>query len=317
LIVRSGDPAVTEDPASTGSLAVPLSLAPSYVTRRFLALDHDFAVQTTDPVFGRYLDSLLEPFAAPGEPQHCYSLVDYGEPLEDRYSLHFQGERLLSGSSAASLFHYLLWDINSRVMSESTRYLLVHAAGAELNGHGIIMPAEMESGKTTLVAGLIRAGLRYLTDEAVAIDPVTLLIQPFPKPLTIDQGSWPVLPDLEPTLPPELQMYTSGRWAVDARTVRADVLAPPTRPTFVVSPSYQPDSPTRLIPLRPAETVMVLAKQCFNLALHGQVGLDTLAAIARQSAGYRIEVANLEEACRLIIDLMTATPAGHGNGRLA
>ena len=49
----------------------------------------------------------------------------------------------------------------------------------------------MESGKTTLVAGLVLAGLRYLTDEAVAIRPADGGITPFPKALSVDHGSWP------------------------------------------------------------------------------------------------------------------------------
>jgi hypothetical protein len=313
--VGGGDPEATDDSAGSSEPSAHLAAAGlCYVTRRFLALEHDFAVQTTDPVLGRYVDSLLEPLAARGEARRHYSFVDHGVNCEDRYELHYQGERLLSGSSAATLFHYLLWDINSRVISESNRYLLVHAAGAELDGQGVVMPASMDSGKTTLVAGLIRAGLRYLTDEAVAIDPTTLQIQPFPKPLNIDQGSWAVLPDLEPNIVPELAQYTDGRWAVDPRTVRTDVLAPPTRPAFVVSPRYQPGSPSRLIPLRPAETVMLLVEHCFNLSLHGQSGLDAFAGIARLSAGYRLEVGDLDSACRLIIDLMTGKPGGRLHG---
>ena len=44
----------------------------------------------------------------------------------------------------------------------------------------------MESGKTTLTAGLVRAGFDYLSDEAVAFDWDTLDIVPYAKPLSID-----------------------------------------------------------------------------------------------------------------------------------
>ena len=82
--------------------------------------------------------------------------------------------------------------------------MLVHAGAVEWDGHAALFPAPMESGKTTLVAGLVRAGARYLSDEAAAIDPETLLVHPFPKSLTIGAGSWEVLADLAPAVDPEV-----------------------------------------------------------------------------------------------------------------
>jgi hypothetical protein len=286
-----------------------------YLTKRFCALDHDFAIETTDPALGRYLDSLLEPFGAEGLPEASYAFTDRGTPAEDRYELYFRDTRLIWAATPGIVFDYLLWHINSRVVSESTRYLLVHDSAAELDGRAIVMPADAGSGKTTLVAGLLRAGLRYLTDEAVAIDCDTLQIEPFPKPLSVDEGSWPILPELAPALGPDLQSYARNQWAVDARSVRPDVLAPRSRPAFVVSPCYRAHAPTRLVALRPAETVALLARHSFNLQKHGQPGLEALAAIARRSAGYRLEMGDLDAACRLIVDLMTAEPTGGVDGR--
>ena len=48
-------------------------------------------------------------------------------------------------------------------------------------GTGIVaFPASMNSGKSTLVAALVRAGYAYVTDETVAVDPTTLAVTPEP-----------------------------------------------------------------------------------------------------------------------------------------
>ena len=104
----------------------------------------------------------------------------------------------------------------------------------------------MESGKTTLTTGLVRAGFCYLTDEAVSFDWETGVIEPFPKPLSIDPGSWFLFPELEPPPPPG-EHGTSGRPVAGARGVRSGpmrVVGRPCRARFVVFPRTT-TAPTR------------------------------------------------------------------------
>ena len=56
----------------------------------------------------------------------------------------------------------------------------------------------VDHGKTTLTAALVGEGLAYITDETVCIDPVSLKIEPFSKPLTVKPGSQELLRHLEP-----------------------------------------------------------------------------------------------------------------------
>jgi hypothetical protein len=286
-----------------------------YVTSRFVVLGHDFAVETTDPNLGHYLDSVLKTFAREGRPRTGYTFVDLGPDADDRYELLFEGESQFRASEAGRPLAYLFWHINSRAIGESNKYLLLHASAAELAGRTVVLPAPSGSGKSTLVAGLIREGCRYITDEAVAIDPSSGLIEPFPKPLSLESGSWHLLPEFEPVLGSDLEAYATPGWLVDVRSIRPNALAPPSRPAFVVSPAYGAGAETRLTPLRPAETVMTLIKNAFNLASHGQAGLDLLARIARRAPGYSLQVGDLDSACELIIDLMKdEKPEGHGRG---
>src|SRR5205814_9867785 len=87
----------------------------------------------------------------------------------------------------------LFAEINASVVhASSARHVLFHSSGAASGDRCAIFPAQAGAGKTTLVAGLVGAGLSYVTDEAVALDIESGLVRPFPKPLSIKRGSWAV-----------------------------------------------------------------------------------------------------------------------------
>jgi hypothetical protein len=118
------------------------------------------------------------------------------------------------------------------------------------------------------------------------------------------------LPEFRPQLDPSVKRYETTDWIVDVRSVRPDALAPPTPPAFVIEPAYRRGAETRLIPLRPAETAMLIIQNAFNLRVHGRAGLDLLAAIAERAPGFRLEMSDLDAACCLIRELVIG---GHSN----
>jgi hypothetical protein len=195
----------------------------------------------------------------------------------------------------------LLWHINAEAVRRSTpRYPLVHAAAAVSRGVAVLLPARAESGKTTTVAGLVRAGFGYLTDEAVAIDPSTLLAQPYAKALSVDRGSWDVLADLRP--PHHDQV--AGQWQLPARLIRPDAVAGPAPVGFVVTPIYSAGSTTRLEPISAGEMLMLLADSTFEFQADARRNLSVLAHIVASAGCYRLVVGDLTEAVRLVDELV-------------
>ena len=49
-------------------------------------------------------------------------------------------------------------------------YVFLHAGAVEIDNAAVLLPGEGGSGKSTLVAALLRAGARFLADDMVAID---------------------------------------------------------------------------------------------------------------------------------------------------
>jgi hypothetical protein len=70
------------------------------------------------------------------------------------------------------------------------RRIFVHAGVVGWKGRAIVLPGASMSGKTTLVAELIRAGAAYYSDEFAVVDSHGR-IHPFPRPLRIRQDGEP------------------------------------------------------------------------------------------------------------------------------
>lgn len=68
------------------------------------------------------------------------------------------------------------------VAATTRRMVFVHAGAVEWRGQGIVIPGSTFSGKSTLVAALVRAGAAYYSDEYAVLDAEGRL-HPFPKPL--------------------------------------------------------------------------------------------------------------------------------------
>lgn len=269
----------------------------------FGALGFSFSLRVTDPDMGRYLEGVLGSVGTTGEAQHRYVLVDRGPASRlRRFVLFYDG--LVAGrfGSSSVAVAYLLWHVNSKVVAHSPEYLLLHAAAVEHRGIGILLPAPMDSGKTTLAAGLVQAGLRYVTDECAALHASSLELHPYPKALSIDQGSWDVLASLRP--PAEAGGYNVAQWHVPPTSIRPGAVAPVCRPNLIVSPRYEGGATTELVPMRPAEALFLLTQNSFDLERRRSVGLLSLATVVRRCRAYRLRVGSLTDACEAVLGLL-------------
>jgi hypothetical protein len=277
----------------------------AHQTSRFRALAHDFTVYSESVEFGRYLEHVLVDLAAPGEAATSYFVVDRGKrSRKGRWAVYFGDERLSLTSRISNAIGMLLWHVNQETVRRTNPdMVLLHAAAAELHGVGVVLPAPMDSGKTTTVAGLLRAGFRYLTDEAVAIHPQTGWVSPFAKPLSIDRGSWPVLPDLEP---PTVLAYTN-QWHVPAGAIRPGALGNQVLPRLIVSPQFRAGAATTLEPVSRGRMLVELGESTFHFHEHAIRNFTALAELARRCDCYRLVIGDLDEAVALVTGLVRTT----------
>jgi hypothetical protein len=80
-------------------------------------------------------------------------------------------------------------EVQLYVAESARRRIFVHAGVVGWNGGAIVIPGPSFSGKTTLVAELIRAGATYYSDEYAVLD-AQGRVHPYAKPLSIrDAGT--------------------------------------------------------------------------------------------------------------------------------
>lgn len=256
---------------------------------------HLFEVSAPEPLRTR-IRTALATLRAPGaEPVGRYALT-----LRQReWHLRWDDEPVGSRPDPDGALLLLHWHINQRTIATSSQArTTVHAALAQSPaGEGVLLAAPMESGKTTTVTGLLRAGWDFLTDEAAALDPDGTAWA-YPKPLTLDRGSWRLFPELDPgdVAPAALS------WLVPATRTGARVV-PSTQVRMVVLPAYRGGEPTRHERVPPSQAALVLAQSAFHLDRHGARDLGCVSALARSVPTYRLVVGDLAEAVQAISEL--------------
>lgn len=214
-------------------------------------------------------------------------------------------EVLVTSPRPATLLGRLVWAINRQVIDGTTDRLLLHAGAVDLDGAGVVIPAEMESGKTTLVTGLLDRGFGYLTDEAASVS-AELVLEGYAKPLSIDPGSWEVLAHHDPALGAELARYLERQWQVPAQRIAPVVRR--SRLAMIVFRRYEPETPTRLELVSPGTAVRLAVGSTFvtdreHLALDR---LHELASICEQVPAYELVGDDLGAACDLVVAELAA-----------
>jgi hypothetical protein len=308
LEARIADPVIVNPPRFSDGFG---SAVHWHESRRYRLVGHDFAVRATDPGLVRAIDAMYGPCADDGCPTTWYSVVD-GFRSGALHALYVNDDFVIEASQASIIFGRLIWDINRSVIEKSTEHVLVHAAVATLGQVGVMLPAAAEAGKSTLVAGLVRSGFDYLTDEAAAIDPATLEVVPFPKPLSIDEGSFDVLAAIRPTVEGVTAAYFEGQWQVPANSIRPNAVGGPVRPTILVFPRFAAEQPTVLVPMRRSEALVELLRNTFDFHADGRRNFVALGRLVAGATCYRISGGSLEQACARIRGLVNAL--GHVGG---
>jgi hypothetical protein len=291
--------AASEDDRARLAAATWLPAAGPYV-----CFGETWRLRTTDAAFLSHLDDLYAPMRATSGDDHGWCATYSVIPVEgNRPGLVARGDVVTASRTKPSmLLRHLVWSINRQVIDvASDRGVLLHAAGAVIGGMAIVLPAQMQAGKTTLVTGLLDRGAAYLTDEAVRLTD-DLEVEGFPKPLSIDRGSWGLLSHRRPRLPPSLMDYHASQWHVPPSSFASVARAAPLG--AVVFPRYERDAPTDLRVVRPAEALERAVRSTF--ATTERVPADKvrkLAALLSAVPCYTLTSGSLDEACAAILNL--------------
>lgn len=151
-----------------------------------------FGVRADDPRSLERLAELLPPGTRPapaGIVERLYSIRMGAGGVEQRGLRRFgllyaDHVRIARTVDPLELFERFESDLQLTVAEAARRRVFVHAGVVGWEGRAIVIPGRSFSGKTTLVAELVRAGATYYSDEFAVLD-AQGRVHPYPKPLAV------------------------------------------------------------------------------------------------------------------------------------
>lgn len=272
----------------------------------FSALGWDFAVATHDPALTAHVDRVFGSLACTGEPAHRFEISEVEGPTPRTLRLTLDGDELETTTDPARPLALIVWHVNRAAIAAADDDVLLHASAAAHDGAAVVMAGDMEVGKTTLVTALVRAGLSYLTDEAVAVDPATGELRAFPRALSLDPGSWPLFPELEPAVDPAVAPYLPDQWQVPPDAIRPGAAVARARARVVVFPRYRAGAGFEVVELGRADALVTLARCAFNLHAAPQRNLEVLGDVVRGCRCFTLDYDDLDAAVDWIVELVQA-----------
>jgi hypothetical protein len=276
---------------------------------RFRCVGFEWSIVTNDPVLVDWVTSLYQACleGKPGPARDVFTLSRQAAANTASVSVYRNDQAILHAAAADLAIAHLVWHVNRGVVEEAGKRLLLHAAAAERDGRVLLVAGPEGSGKSTLVAALVRAGLQYVTDETVAVEVPASTVAPYPKPIALDRGSLRALGNMIPAAPASLE-GASEQVLVPPQAIRPHAIAEPGGvPRLLVLSSYRFGSTTAARPIARAEAAVALAEQAFNFRAYGPGRLDAITAVVGACDCYQLDVGELDAACQLAVELFEQT----------
>ncbi|HXU36966.1 MAG TPA: hypothetical protein VN937_11435 [Blastocatellia bacterium] len=143
------------------------------------------------------LEQLVDRFPPGWKPsrapvvERLYSLIIGGagpRPNVRRFNILYGNvEKLLRTLDLDEFLDVFESDVKLHVAAGARRRVFVHAGAVGWKGKAILIPGRSFSGKTTLVAELVRAGATYYSDEYAVLDGEGL-VHPYARPLSVREN---------------------------------------------------------------------------------------------------------------------------------
>jgi hypothetical protein len=268
------------------------------------AASYAFRLRSNDAALVEWFDHLVAslPLVTDDRVPAEWTVTCSDDADAPEWTIEVDGEEYITSSRRDDLLSSMLTKLNALVVDYWSG-AVCHAGSVARDGLAVLLPADPGSGKTTLTCGLVRAGFEYVTDEGVAFVPGTTRIEPYPKPLSLDRGSWPLFPELEPNPPFLTPDDERLQWQVAPNDIRPDAASGPCDARFVVFPRYVEGADTLLTPMSRAEALIELAKNTFCFNEQSRERLDQLAEVVRACECHRLVVGDLGDAVTRVEEL--------------
>jgi hypothetical protein len=131
-----------------------------------------------------HVRAVLPPGAKPADPDAVSARFEIGEAGDGAFNVALDGQPVAGGVELDVALGVLDAQIRALVAANAHEWVFVHAGAVAADHRALLLPGASFTGKTTLVAALVRAGAAYYSDEFAVLDDDGL-VHPYPKPLSI------------------------------------------------------------------------------------------------------------------------------------
>lgn len=163
---------------------------------------------------------------------------------------------------------HLETDLQLYVARAARRRLFVHAGVVGWRGRAILIPGRTYTGKTTLVAALVRAGATYYSDEYAVLDSRGR-VHPYPTPLSMREKA------------------TGPARKVTAEALGGRVGVEPLPIGLILASRYHPGARWRARRLSPGEALLALLAETVAARSRPATALATLQQAASRAVALR------------------------------
>ena len=179
------------------------------------------------------------------------------------HRLYRESDLLQASRHLEPLLKRLESDLHFTVASHARASLFVHAGVVGWRGRAIVLPGRSMSGKSSLVAALLRAGAAYYSDEYAVIDEKGR-IHPYAKPLG-------------------LRAPGGETRQTDPESIGCKIGTRPLHPALIVSTRYSRGQRFEPEERGPSRALMVLIANTIVIRERPRFALDHLMPIAREA----------------------------------
>ena len=208
------------------------------------------------------------------------------ESRENGLYLALGEEELADGGQARTFYSYFDSWVRLVVAEHSKDLVFLHCGAVAFNGKGILFPGDSFTGKTTLVAELVKLGATYYSDEYAIIDRAGLL-HPFARPLALRD-----------------RVDLAKRTDVSAASLGGVVGTDPIPVAAVFFLTYREDAKWAPRRLSAGEGLMRLLPQAIPLRINSKFTLSALNRISKDATFYKSGRSTTENSINQILELI-------------
>lgn len=208
---------------------------------------------------------------------------------------------------AAHSYAMLEWGMNWTVATQEFSQVIVHAGVLAFGDQAIMFPAPPGSGKSTLTLWLAFHQWRLLSDEMALLEPNSLQVTPFVRPICLKNQSITLAKQWFPDAIMSDLTYNTHKGTVAHVSPPEQSWQAATRPATlraIVFPKYVADSPLTIYKLNQAQAFAELAANAFNMSMLGTLGFESALHLVEQLPVFSVQYHNMDELTEFLMELV-------------